>query len=123
MAREKIRYIFTVVIVGILLFSVIVLPFFYSFNETQYTIMITDKERVNSGSSSKYLVFGEDENGELLVFQNTDNLLRGKWNSSDIYGKLKIGNTYRVKVVGYRIPFLSSYKNIISYEETEGYDG
>lgn len=123
MAREKIRYIFTVVIVGILLFSVIVLPFFYSFNETQYTIMITDKERVNSGSLSKYLVFGEDENGELLVFQNTDNLLRGKWNSSDIYGKLKIGNTYRVKVVGYRIPFLSSYKNIISYEETEGYDG
>ena len=93
----------------------------FNFNDKEYTITITDKERIvenNNGEySSKYLIFGEDKSGEVLVFENTDVLVRGKWNSSTIQGSLKEGNTYKVIVVGYRIPFLSCYENIISIEE------
>lgn len=84
---------------------------------SEYTITITDKERVYSVEESKYLVFGEDSNGTSLVFENTDSLFYGKWNSSNIQGQLKEGNTYTIKVYGYRIPFLSMYENIIEIKE------
>ena len=92
-----------------------------SFNDTEYTITVTDKERIYEGSgdtsSSKYLVFGDDENGNALVFENTDCFIRGKWNSSNIQGQLKEGNTYKITVVGYRVSFFSMYQNIIKVEE------
>lgn len=89
----------------------------FSFNDTEYLVTITDKERVYSDDESKYLVFAEDENGNSLVFENTDNLLRGKWNSSTIQGALKVGEKYTVTVVGYRFEFLSWYQNIIKVKE------
>lgn len=95
----------------------------FSFNDTDYKITVTDKERIYKGSgdtsSSKYLVFGDDENGNALVFENTDCFVRGKWNSSNIQGQLKEGHTYKITVVGYRIPFFSMYQNIIRIEEVE----
>ena len=95
----------------------------FSFNDTEYTITVTDKERIYKGSgdtsSSKYLVFGDDDNGNSLVFENTDCFIRGKWNSSNIQGQLKEGNTYKVTVVGYRVSFFSMYQNIIKIEEVK----
>lgn len=90
-----------------------------SFNDTEYTVTVTDKERVNDGDSSYYLVFTEDKNGNVFVFQNEDNLLRGKFDSSNIQGELEIGSTYDIVVVGYRVPFLSMYQNIIEVGSTE----
>lgn len=84
-----------------------------SFNDTEYTVTVTDKERVVEGESSYYLVFTEDKNGKILVFENEDNVLRGKFDSSNVQGELKIGYTYDIVVVGYRVPFLSMYQNII----------
>ena len=95
----------------------------FSFNDSEYTITVTDKERIYKGSgdtsSSKYLVFGDDDNGNSLVFENTDCFIRGKWNSSNIQGQLKEGNTYKVTVVGYRVSFFSMYQNIIKIEEVK----
>lgn len=34
--------------------------------------------------------------------------------SSDVHGKLTPGR-YRFKVYGWRIPFLSTYRNVVSY--------
>ncbi len=72
-------------------------------------------ERVTSGSgdgaSSKYLVFTDGE-----TFENTDSLWHGKFNSSDVYGHLQVGKHYRANVYGWRIPFMSSYRNIIDVE-------
>ena len=70
-------------------------------------VTVTGKERVTSGDSSKYLIFTEGE-----TFENTDFLFVGKFNSSDIYGKIKEGETYTFAVGGLRIPILSSYRNI-----------
>lgn len=87
-----------------------------SFNDTEYIVTVTDKERVVDGESSSYLVFTEDEQGNVRVFENTDNLLRWKWDSSNVQGQLKVGETYKLTVVGYRVPFLSMYQNIIKIE-------
>lgn len=89
------------------------------FNTETYVVTITDKERVNKGDSSKYLVYADSEDGESLVFENTDSLFHGKFNSSNVQGKLKEGKTYELTVVGFRIPILSSYQNIVNVEEVE----
>lgn len=89
-----------------------------NYNEHTYTITITDKERVYDKDESKYLIFGEDvKTGETRVFQNTDSFFRGKFDSSNVYGSLKEGETYTVTVVGYRFPLFSWYENIIKYEK------
>lgn len=104
------------VIVALFLLGLIVKHFVSNFNDTKYTITITDKDRTHSGNE-KYLVFGEDSDGNVRVFENSDTWLRWKWDSSDLQGKLKIGNTYEVTVVGYRVPLFSWYENIISIKE------
>ena len=74
---------------------------------------VVKTERVCSRQDDcKYLVFTDKG-----VFENTDSLLNFKWNSSDIYGELKVGETYTFNVYGWRVPFLSMYKNITSVEK------
>lgn len=72
-------------------------------------ITVKDKERVTSGDSSRYLVYGQNE-----TFENTDRWLRFKFNSSDVQGSLEKGQTYNCKVDGFRIPLLSMHRNIIN---------
>ena len=99
-----------VVVIVLFIIAALILPPMLT-SET-ITITVTDKERVMQGSgenaSSKYLVFTETE-----VFENTDCLVLWKFNSSDVYGQLEIGETYQVQVYGWRIPFLSMYRNIV----------
>lgn len=79
-------------------------------------LKVNDKEITVSGNhehtSSKYLVFTDDE-----VFENTDSWLFLKFNSSDIQNKLKPNEKYVVKVVGWRIPFLSMYRNVLEVQK------
>ena len=75
-------------------------------------VIIQDKERVVTGAGtaqeSKYLIFTDVE-----TFENTDSLLALKFNSSDVYGSMKQGSTCELHVTGFRIPFLSMYRNIL----------
>lgn len=109
------------VIVFIVLGVVISIPF--NFNDHEYTVTVTDKERIVRGSGastdSKYIVFADDVNGESRVFENTDTLIRLKWNSSNIQGELKVGHTYKITVVGFRLSFMSMYENIIKVQEVK----
>ncbi len=106
------------VVIGVIVMAVVLLPVVaLNFNDTEYEVTITDKERIVDGEISKYLVFAEDKQGKTVVFENTDALLRLKFDSSDIQGQLKEGHTYKVTVVGYRVSFLSMYQNIIGIEE------
>lgn len=92
-----------------------------SFNDHTYIITVTDKERITEQNGddidSKYLIYGTDKKGQDYVLENTDNLFRGKFDSSDVYGSIKREKTYEVTVVGYRVQFLSWYENIIKYKE------
>lgn len=78
------------------------------------TTKVNEKERVNRSRSSKYLIFTEAE-----VLENTDNVFIWKFNSSDVYGDIKTNKTYKFTVYGWRIPFLSMYRNIVRCEEVE----
>ncbi len=120
---SKVKFIvIAVVIVLIVVFSEVI----FSFNDTEYTVTITGKERItesskdsegNNKTSSKYLVFANSESGNSLVFENTDCFIRGKFDSSNIQAQLKEGHTYRITIIGYRVPFFSWYQNIIKVEE------
>ncbi len=65
-------------------------------------------EKSGEGTSSKYLVFCEEE-----VLENTDSFWYLKYSSSDVYRDLKEGQVYDLRVYGWRIPFFSQYRNII----------
>ena len=121
--KKNTKTFFVAIMIVVILVLSIGYEAIFSFNDTEYTITVTDKERIYEGSgntsSSKYLVFGDDDNGNSLVFENTDCFIRGKWNSSNIQGQLKEGNTYKVTVVGYRVSFFSMYQNLIKIEEVK----
>lgn len=90
-----------------------------SFNTHTVTITVSGTDRAWSGKGSKWLVLGTDANGDPLVLENTDNLLRLKFNSSDIQAVIEEDKTYEAEVVGFRVPFLSWYENIIGIDEVE----
>lgn len=94
----------------VLLMSVILIPKAIYQRATVDFIEFTvnSKERVTTDRNSKYLVFTDTE-----TLENTDALFHLKYNSSDIYSELQIGETYKAKVYGWRIPFLSRYRNIV----------
>ena len=99
-------------IIGLIIF-ISIIPLF---NSTTYTnVTVVDKSY--SGESDGYLVWVEDENGTQYELQNEDILLKGKFNSSTIQGKLKEGEKYNITTVGWRIPLFSSYPNIVEYEK------
>lgn len=101
-----------VVAVGGIIYSIAA-----NYNEQTYVATVTDKDVRNYNNSSKYLVFTKTEDGETRVFSVEDSLLRFRWNSSDVYGEIDVGKTYRFTVVGFRIEILSMYENIIDFEE------
>lgn len=122
---QKVKFIaVAVVIVLVAVFSEVI----FSFNDMEYTVTITGKDRITESSkdsdgnyqpSSKYLVFADDESGNPLVFENVDCFIRLKFSSSNVQGQLKEGHTYKITVIGYRVPFFSWYQNIIKVEEVE----
>lgn len=73
------------------------------------TIRIIDKDRVNHGDNSYYLVWTEN-NGVLTV---RDDWFQFKFSASDTYGQLREEKKYKVKVNGIRLGLTSSYPNIL----------
>lgn len=116
--RSLLGCLTAIALVVIAVIAVIVMNFS---NDHTYTVTITDKERVTTQvaegqTDSKYLIYGEDENGKTYVFEDTDTLFRGKFNSSDVYGALKEGETYELTVIGFRVHILNWYENIIDFK-------
>lgn len=89
----------TLVITGAVIFPYI--------TQDTVTVTVTDKENVKTSSNSKYLIFSDEE-----TFENEDCWRLWKFNSSDVYGKIKVNQRYTFKVYGWRIPVFSQYRNI-----------
>lgn len=105
--------------IGIVIAILIVIPCCTSYySEKTYTATVTDKDIKNYDSSSKFLVFTKTENGETRVFSMEDTLIKGRWNTADDYAEIEAGETYTFTVIGWRIPFLSEYENIIEFQKT-----
>jgi hypothetical protein len=103
---------------GIIILVVVFIIGIIAFDISSYghvetiTAKVEGKERITEKSGdnieSFYLVY--TDKGTLKL---EDDLLRGNFYSSDVYGKLKQDSTYTFKTSGYRIGFVSSYPNII----------
>lgn len=84
-------------------------------NEEIIEITVKDKYIKRSGKTDLYLVASEE--GETYKIQ--DLLFKGKFNSTDLYNELEIGNKYRITTTGIRLQYFSMYKNINKIEEIE----
>lgn len=84
--------------------------------ESNITITVKDKERIvdQDGQGSRYLIWSDNE-----TFENVDSLIKGKFNSSDLYGRLEEDKTYDCKVYGWRNGFFSWYRNLVECKEVE----
>lgn len=76
------------------------------------TAKVEGKERITEKNgdqlNSFYLVYTDKGTMKL-----EDDMFRGNFYSSDVYGKIKQDSTYTFKTSGYRIGWMSSYPNII----------
>jgi uncharacterized protein (UPF0333 family) len=105
-------------LVGILLLIIVIAilmityPISYAFTSGEETITVKDKWVKYHGSDAKYLVSSED--GQ--VFEITDSIIRWRFDSSNLYADIDIGNSYSIKTQGWRFAFMSDYKNIIKAE-------
>lgn len=81
-------------------------------NKRQVTCKVQDKWVKRSNNKDIYLVQCDDN-----IYKITDLLLYGKFDSSDIYARLKKKHKYKLSISGFRIPYLSEYPNINEYKE------
>ena len=108
-------YLFITGVVLVLIFLFGILPVMHTNDYAKLTVI----DKSYSGESDGYIVWFEDEDGTQYEFQNEDSILRGKFNSGTVQGKLKEGNKYNITTAGWRIPIFSMYPNIIDYELVE----
>ena len=76
---------------------------------------VTDKGIKRINESDVYLVYTKTDEG-VEVFQITDSLLAGRFNSADVYASIEVGKTYDFGVRGERNEFLSWYPNIYEWD-------
>jgi hypothetical protein len=104
-------------VAGILLVVAIVVGVFWSTNawvNTKHSYancVVTGKESVNKDKTHEYRVY-TDKCG---VFQVSDELWLGKFNSADTYNALQQGKGYNIQTVGWRNGFFSSFENIVGF--------
>lgn len=112
-----------IILFAIIIASAIILnlwkPINKAVNERTVTVSVTDKNVKRSDDDDKYLIYTLDEDGETQVFEITDSLLKWRWNSSDLYAKIEVGNTYKFTICGYRWRFMSIYPNIYKIKMLE----
>jgi hypothetical protein len=106
------KYIFRFSVVLSLTAVFLVIIFAYLFferfiTETETEITVTNLARFGN-IEGKYLIFTPDE-----VFENTDSYYHDKTNADDLFKQFQVGKNYKVKVVGFYIPFIPAFRNII----------
>ena len=101
---------FVIIVFGIIFLFAAIYGLVYAFTNGSEKITIEEKWVKHKGHDAKYLVSTTD--GQ--VFEITDSWIKGRWDSSNLYAKLKEGQTCKIDTQGFRAPFFSDYKNIIT---------
>ena len=113
--KAKTKGLSSVLIGGIIIALIFGLIYLFCWNKHTHDITVTDKNvKVTSSgekTDSKYLIFTDDGTYEI-----TDSLFNFRFDSSDLYGQIKVGERYTITTVGIRIPFFSCYENILEIE-------
>lgn len=79
------------------------------YNESRETVTFTVEEK--EAKQDTYLLYTDEG-----VFCIEDSLIAMRFDSSDCYGQINEGETYTADVIGWRVPFFSWYKNVLSVE-------
>lgn len=113
--RTTLLVVTWVIIVIVLTVAVSV---YFAFNDTTYEVTVVKMERLSySDNSAKYLIYCETDDGEMIVFENEPEPVRGKWSRQELNGVIREGERYEFVVVGVRITWLNSYQNIIEVKK------
>ena len=82
--------------------------------------IVCSKESVQTGSgdnrSHEYRVY---TSGSTYVVEDYYGIGGSRFSSADLYGHIKVGETYIIRSYGYRIPWASSFWNIESITPTQ----
>ena len=102
--------IFAIIVILILIWVVLGESILKVSNPQTYTVTVQSKEVKNSSKDSgKYLVFTADaKTGESRVFEVTDSLWKGRFNSADVYNMIQINHTYKFETGGYNEKVISN---------------
>ena len=98
-------YLFVLIAVGC------VLALRASRDSVEFTLTERVVKRASGQGGDKYLLYTDRG-----VFQNTDSVWAWKFRSSDLQAELRDGGRYRCETQGWRIPFLSEYRNVLDCE-------
>lgn len=88
-------------------------------NDYQGVLHSTERVCRNSGDSLNCHYewrFRGTRGYEDEVFINRDSFINWKFNSADFQNKIDAGEEYRLVVTGWRIPVISTFRNVISVE-------
>lgn len=111
----KKKMIFVIIIIALICSKIIYV--YCTHSSKVVTIKTIDHKVYKDGDDvqDKYLIFTEKDG----VFENTDSWFYFKWNSSDVQNSFVVGGKFKISYYGWRIPFISSYPNIIKAEKVE----
>lgn len=82
-------------------------------HKENYTGKITDKYNKRGDKSDKFYIVLDNKK----VIENTDLIFKGRFNSADVQGTLRVGEKVKVKTIGFRIPIISSYPKMYEIEK------
>lgn len=108
--KGQVGQIIVILIGGLIILSLLIYILGYSLTTGSEIITIKEKWVKYHGDDAKYLVSSTNEQ----VFQITDTFFYWRFDSSDLYTSLDEGETCKIKTQGWRFPFFSNYKNILS---------
>ena len=106
---KKIKEFINNIILVIILLFILSIPILLSYiGYDKLTITIKDKYIKNYNNSSLYIIVDTNNNS----YEVSDKFFILKFNSTDIYNSFEIGKSYEIETTGFRVQFLSWYKNI-----------
>ena len=109
------RLILNIALLVTILLITVVLMFSEYLNNQEREITVVDKYIKRNGKADMYLVVDENKN----TYKITDLFFKFKFNSTDLYNELEVGQTYNIKTSGFRIKILSQYPNVNKIEKSE----
>lgn len=105
---------FVFAVVGVFILLGIGFSAFYTYGTSQERVCtVTDKDRTRDAEGNSDMRIYTEDCGNFKV---TDTVLRGVFNSSDLYAEIEPGSTYTFDTFGWRIPVLSVFPTIIGVD-------
>jgi competence protein ComGC len=105
-SRTLIKILSIITIIGVIML-------FPHFIRNTYRVTVTHKQIVTRGNTDMYLIYTETEDGDIKIFENTNNFLELKFDSEDLYWSLSVNRKYKITAYGFNLPLLSDYQNIV----------